>query len=142
MTRWGKGEGTTSAPRHTSVCFFLFFLPPIIPLAFHFCGILCLFSSSMGVLPFLFFGFFLFLRFISVPYNALQLLNGLLKVEKAVSPACFYFISCLCIWGKEKSLTVQSCWHLFTFCVTFEICRYCLRRKEGRKLGKGTQVMS
>lgn len=97
MTRWGKGEGTTSAPRHTSVCFFLFFLPPIIPLAFHFCGILCLFSSSMGVLPFLFFGFFLFLRFISVPYNALQLLNGLLKVEKAVSPACFYFISCLCI---------------------------------------------
>lgn len=29
----------------------------------------------------------------------------------------------------------------FTFCVTSEICRYCLQRKEGRKLGRGTQVM-
>lgn len=80
MTRWGKGEGTTSAPRHASVCFFLFFLPPIIPLAFHFCGILCLLFSSMGVLPFLFFFYFYILS--QCPIMHFSFLIGCLKLKK------------------------------------------------------------
>lgn len=139
MTRWGKGEGTTSAPRHTSVCFFLFFLPPIIPLAFHFCGILCLFFSSMGVLPFLFFYFYILSQ---CPIMHFSFLIGCLKLKKQSLLLAFTLYPAFAFEERKKSLNVQSCWHLFTFCVTFEICRYCLRRKEGRKLGKGTQVMS
>lgn len=79
-TRWGKDEGTTSAPRQISMCFFLFFLPPIIPLVLHFCGILCLFFSRMG---FFAFPFIIFFKILSrCPMMHFSSLIGCLKLKK------------------------------------------------------------